>query len=124
MRPLQRPSLWSLRRRVTPCSAAHVQVTDIHNGSMLIFDVIAETLRATNLGTLVADSSVNFERCACIAVHTGPSTSEPSNCRVTSRLHPGTVGSAAVLLGVCASVTHKLEGSRPFRRHPFEQALG
>ena len=31
---------------------------------LLSFDVISETLRATNLGDLEMNSSVNFERCA------------------------------------------------------------
>jgi riboflavin synthase alpha subunit len=30
---------------------------------LLSFDVISETLRATNLGDLEMNSSVNFERC-------------------------------------------------------------
>lgn len=37
------------------------QVTEVQ-GDLGTFDVIAETLRATNLGQLEADSEVNFER--------------------------------------------------------------
>ena len=35
----------------------------------LSFDVIAETLRATNLGLLREGSTVNFERCAATPLH-------------------------------------------------------
>lgn len=38
-----------------------MQVTDV-NGDVGSFDVISETLRATNLGQLRSDSEVNFER--------------------------------------------------------------
>ena len=50
------------------CSLAMLsaQVTRIEQGTergVLSFDVIAETLRATNLGLLECGSHANFERC-------------------------------------------------------------
>jgi len=46
-------------------------VTDIENNDALSFDVIAETLRATNLGGLSEGSSVNFERSARVGDEIG-----------------------------------------------------
>jgi hypothetical protein len=46
------------------------QVTEI-NGDTLSFDIIVETLRATNLGTLQVASCVNFERSARIGDEIG-----------------------------------------------------
>lgn len=48
-------------------SQLYVQVTSISDSKdgtrkLLGFDVISETLRATNLGSLEMNSSVNFER--------------------------------------------------------------
>ena len=45
-------------------------MTDAH-GDKLSFDVIMETLRATNLGTLQIGSSVNFERSARVGDEIG-----------------------------------------------------
>ena len=47
-----------------------MQVTEI-NGSVLSFDVIVETLRATNLGALQMGSPVNFERSARVGDEIG-----------------------------------------------------
>ena len=47
-----------------------LQVTDI-NGNTLSFDVIDETLRATNLGTLQIGSPINFERSAKVGDEIG-----------------------------------------------------
>lgn len=46
-------------------------VTNIHDNDSLSFDVIGETLRATNLGTLEAGSAVNFERSARVGDEIG-----------------------------------------------------
>lgn len=47
-------------------------MTDIlKDGSTLAFDIIIETLRATNLGTLQPGGSVNFERSARIGEEVG-----------------------------------------------------
>ena len=47
-----------------------LQVTEIDN-DVLSFDVIEETLRATNLGTLQMGSPVNFERSARVGDEIG-----------------------------------------------------
>jgi hypothetical protein len=47
-----------------------VQVTGV-DGDMLSFDIIVETLRATNLGSLMVGSSVNFERSAAVGDEIG-----------------------------------------------------
>ena len=47
-----------------------LQVTEI-NDDVLSFDVIEETLRATNLGTLQMGSPVNFERSARVGDEIG-----------------------------------------------------
>ena len=47
-----------------------MQVTDIA-GDVLSFDVIVETLRATNLGALQIGSPVNFERSARVGDEIG-----------------------------------------------------
>ncbi len=49
---------------------AHMQVTDIA-GDVLSFDVIVETLRATNLGGLQIGSPINFERSARVGDEIG-----------------------------------------------------
>lgn len=46
------------------------QVTEAH-GDKLSFDIIMETLRATNLGTLQIGASVNFERSARVGDEIG-----------------------------------------------------
>lgn len=48
----------------------HVQVTDIA-GDVAAFDVIVETLRATNLGALQIGSPINFERSARVGDEIG-----------------------------------------------------
>ena len=77
-------------------------VTQQH-GNELCFDLIVETLRATNLGTLGVDSSVNFERSARFGdevgghtvsghVHTTAAISDieitPSNRKVVFKVPP------------------------------------
>ena len=47
-----------------------LQVTEINN-NVLSFDVIEETLRATNLGTLQMGNPVNFERSARVGDEIG-----------------------------------------------------
>lgn len=47
-----------------------MQVTEI-NDNVLSFDVIVETLRATNLGALQMGSPVNFERSARVGDEIG-----------------------------------------------------
>ena len=47
-----------------------MQVTDIA-GDILSFDVIVETLRATNLGALQIGSPINFERSARVGDEIG-----------------------------------------------------
>ena len=48
----------------------HMQVTDIA-GDVLSFDVIVETLRATNLGALQIGTPINFERSARVGDEIG-----------------------------------------------------
>ena len=49
---------------------SYCQVTEAH-GDRLSFDIIMETLRATNLGTLQIGASVNFERSARVGDEIG-----------------------------------------------------
>ena len=53
--------------------AMGVQVTHAH-GDRLTFDIIVETLRATNLGALQQGSAVNFERSARVGDEIGGHT--------------------------------------------------
>lgn len=82
------------------CNRSAVQVTDV-NGDVGSFDVISETLRATNLGQLRSDSEVNFERsgytfalCCCFS-------SSANTIRIQVDVSP--VTTKCVIFGDCRS---------------------